>query len=51
MTGGWYNTAKPHKLGGFDLTVTLNTASVPNGSKTFDVDELGLSNLNRVSGL
>jgi hypothetical protein len=50
MTGGWYNTAKSHKLGGFDLTVTLNTAIVPNGSKSFDVDGLGLTNLTRVAG-
>ena len=25
LNNGWYNTAKPHSLGGFDLTITLNT--------------------------
>lgn len=47
MTGGWYNTAKPHKLGGFDLTVTFNTAIVPKNSRTFDIDALGLQSLKR----
>ena len=27
LNNGWYNTAKPHKLGGFDVTFTLNTVS------------------------
>lgn len=47
MTGGWYNTAKPHKLGGFDLTVTFNTAIVPKNSRTFDIDALGLQSLQK----
>ena len=25
LNSGWYNTAKPHKLFGFDLTFNLNT--------------------------
>ncbi len=45
MTGGWYNTAKPHELGGFDLTLTFNTAFVPSQYKTYNVDELGLESL------
>ena len=47
MTGGWYNTAKPHKLGGVDLTFTFNTAIVPKNSRTFDIDALGLQSLKR----
>ncbi len=50
MTGGWYNTAKCHKLGGFDLTATINTAIVPTSAKTFNVDELGLVDLKRANG-
>ncbi|MFW6327113.1 MAG: DUF6588 family protein, partial [Bacteroidota bacterium] len=42
LTGGWFNTAKPHKLGGFDITVTGNVAIVPDQYKTFDVEALGL---------
>jgi len=47
LTGGWYNTAKPHELGGFDVTLTLNTAFVPNQYKKYTVDELGLESLVR----
>lgn len=43
LSGGWYNTAKPHKLGGFDITFTANMAFIPDEAKTFDLAELGLS--------
>lgn len=36
LNGGWYNTAKPHKLGGFDLTLTVSASFVPSSDKTFD---------------
>ncbi len=29
LANGWYNTAKAHKTAGFDLTVTINAAYVP----------------------
>lgn len=45
MTGGWYNTAKPHKLGGFDITLTANVAIAPSDALTFDVSDLDLVNL------
>ena len=44
LSGGWYNTAKPHKPGGFDLTITTNMAFVPEEAKTFDLADLDLSN-------
>lgn len=40
MNNGWYNTAKPHKLGGFDITLTLNLVSVPNEMQLFDPNEI-----------
>ncbi|MFH0843148.1 MAG: DUF6588 family protein, partial [Bacteroidota bacterium] len=43
LNGGWYNTAKPHKLGGFDLTIGLNVGMVPAADETFDLSTLGLS--------
>lgn len=43
LNSGWYNTAKPHKLFGFDLTFTIATAIPPSSAKTFDVSMLGLS--------
>jgi len=36
LNNGWYNTAKPHKLLGFDITLTLNGVSVPNEMQHFD---------------
>jgi len=51
LNGGWYNTAKPHKLGGFDLTVGLNVGFVPASDETFDLSTLGLStNMNPKTG-
>lgn len=44
MNGGWYNTAKPHKLGGFDVTLTFTTSFVPSNAKTFDLNELDFNN-------
>lgn len=43
LNAGWYNSAKPHKLGGFDLTLTLNTAFAPSSARTFDANTLSLS--------
>ncbi len=37
LNNGWYNTAKPHSLGGFDLTFTLNTVIIPNSAETFKI--------------
>lgn len=50
LTGGWYNTAKPHKLGGFDITLSINTSIVPDDHRMFSVDELSLTNLERMAG-
>ena len=35
MAGGWYNTAKPHKPLGFDLTVSVNVANIPTSERLF----------------
>lgn len=43
LNAGWYNSGKVHKLGGFDLTVTFNTAWAPPSARTFDVTKLTLS--------
>ena len=40
LNNGWYNTAKPHKLGGFDLTLTLNAVSIPNDMQHFDPNNI-----------
>jgi hypothetical protein len=43
LNGGWYNTAKPHKFGGFDITTAINVGFAPNSAETFDLSTLGLS--------
>jgi len=42
VNGSWYNTAKPHKFGGFDLTFGINVGFVPSSANTFDVSQIGL---------
>ena len=40
LNSGWYNTAKPHKLGGFDLTFNFNFVEIPNSSLFFNPNEI-----------
>ena len=43
LNAGWYNTAKPHKLGGFDITATVSIAYAPTSALTYDLETLGLN--------
>ncbi|MBA4321188.1 MAG: hypothetical protein C0408_00075 [Odoribacter sp.] len=45
LNGSWYNSAKPHKLGGFDITTAFNIGFVPASAGTFNVGDLGLTTL------
>ncbi len=49
LNAGWYNTAKVHKLGGFDITFSVMNSVAPSSAKTYDANSLGLSNVS-VSG-
>lgn len=40
LNNGWYNTAKPHKLGGFDVSLTLNLVSFSEENQYFNVNDL-----------
>lgn len=51
LNGGWYNTAKPHKLGGFDITTSFNVGMVPSSAGTFDLSKIGLSSSMSASGM
>ncbi|HEY9489286.1 MAG TPA: DUF6588 family protein [Chryseosolibacter sp.] len=42
LNQGWYNTAKPHKIAGVDLTITANAMTIPKSDLFFDVTKLGL---------
>jgi len=50
LNGGWYNTAKPHKLGGFDITGNISVGMIPTSAETFDITKLGLSSAISISG-
>tara|TARA_B100001758_G_scaffold185010_1_gene161726 strand:+ start:6337 stop:7275 length:939 start_codon:yes stop_codon:yes gene_type:complete len=41
LNNGWYNTAKPHSLGGFDFTLSLNTVIIPKSAQTFNIKDAG----------
>jgi hypothetical protein len=43
FNGGWYNTAKPHKFGGFDITTSFNIGVVPTSADKFELSTIGLS--------
>jgi hypothetical protein len=43
VNGNWYNTAKPHKFLGFDVTVGASVGYVPSSDDTFDVTKIGLT--------
>mgnify|MGYP001412768530 CR=1 FL=1 len=41
LNNGWYNTAKPHKFGGFDITIAGNIVLIPESYKMFSISEIG----------
>ena len=43
LNAGWYNTARPHKLGGLDITATVSWAKAPASALSFDMSELELN--------
>ncbi|HEX2920504.1 MAG TPA: DUF6588 family protein [Bacteroidales bacterium] len=45
LNGGWYNTAKPHKLLGFDLTFSANLGVVPESAGTYNIQDLHMTNI------
>lgn len=48
LNSGWYQTAKPHGLGGFDITVSTNAIFAPSDAKMFSLD--GLNNVRPAAG-
>jgi hypothetical protein len=43
LGSGWYNTAEPHKLGGFDITFSVNTGIIPKKYETYEIDNSSLN--------
>ncbi|SMO33122.1 hypothetical protein SAMN06265379_10169 [Saccharicrinis carchari] len=48
LNNGWYTSAKPHKLLGFDLTFTASYIKAPSSALSFDVSQLELSEFEHV---
>ncbi|HRX31263.1 MAG TPA: hypothetical protein P5349_05185 [Tenuifilaceae bacterium] len=42
LNNGWYNSAKPHKLVGFDITFTIPVTLTPSSTRKFDVSKMNL---------
>ena len=49
LNQGWYNTAKPHKIGGVDLTVNVSMVSIPTSEGFSRVDNSQLKTITLVS--
>ncbi len=49
FNSSWYNTAKPHKFGGFDVTLSVSAAFVPDDALEFDLSELSFSRMELVN--
>lgn len=49
LNQGWYNTAKPHKIGGVDLTVTVNAVYFPSADRFYQVDNSKLQTISLVT--
>jgi hypothetical protein len=45
LNQGWYNTAKPHKKFGVDLTATVNLIKIPSSDLNYYVDNSKLSSI------
>ncbi|MEM9897445.1 MAG: DUF6588 family protein, partial [Bacteroidota bacterium] len=45
INSGWYNTAKPHKLLGFDITGSVSIANIPTSAQSFFINDAEYSRL------
>ncbi len=50
LNNGWYQTAKPHKLGRFDLMITPSFVFAPSSDRNFTINNSELSELELVNG-
>lgn len=49
FNSAWYNTAKPHKFGGFDITLNVSAGFVPANALEFDLANINFSSLEMVN--
>ncbi|MCA1757450.1 MAG: hypothetical protein LC649_08340 [Bacteroidales bacterium] len=45
FNSAWYNTAKTHQLGGFDITLSVSAGLVPDADRQYDLASLGFERL------
>lgn len=50
LNSGWFQTAKPHDFGGFDITISANATFAPTSDQSFDVNSLGLQKVKLQAG-
>ncbi|MBS2100206.1 DUF6588 family protein [Carboxylicivirga linearis] len=50
LNSGWYNSAKVHKLAGFDITISGTYTTAPSSKESFDVSKLSLEQLQAMNG-
>lgn len=50
FNSGWYNTAKPHKLFGFDITAGVSLAEIPDENKFFTFDNADYTSMQLTNG-
>ncbi|PID91579.1 MAG: hypothetical protein CSA96_07670 [Bacteroidetes bacterium] len=43
LNAGWYNTARPHELGGLDISATVSWAKAPTSALNFNLNTLELN--------
>ncbi|MEA1898913.1 MAG: DUF6588 family protein [Bacteroidota bacterium] len=48
LNGGWFNSARPHKLGGFDITFTTSVTLIPEADRSMDINDMSFTNLTLV---
>ena len=45
LNGAWFHTAKPHKLGGFDINIAVTPVFIPSSQDRFDPNKLNLETI------
>jgi hypothetical protein len=50
LNSGWYNTGKPHKLFGFDITTGVSFATIPDANRFFTFNNADYENISVAGG-
>jgi hypothetical protein len=50
LNGGWFQTAKPHGIGGFDITISGNLSFAPSADQSYNVNDLHLQKVRLKAG-